>query len=241
MSISIEPLGDCGLVVVFGEAVSEEVQQRVTAFSKLLANTSIEGFIEYIPAYTTVAIIYNPLFYLKNKYQSPFESCKEKVEQLLQSCNLENREKTTQPTTIVPVCYGGKYGPDLETLARFHALTQEEVIELHLEADYTVAMIGFAPGFPYLSGLNERIATQRLATPRKKVPKGSVGIAGLQTGIYSIDSPGGWQIIGCTPIPLFDHKRLEPSLLKQGDRVRFERMSEVQFESWRGTKDEYLS
>ncbi|MFN7250100.1 MAG: 5-oxoprolinase subunit PxpB [Anaerobacillus sp.] len=236
--IVIEPLGDCGLLVQFGEKVNEDVQMKVTAFSKRLAMTQIAGFVDYIPAYTTVTIIYNPLYFSKSREMSPFDSCKETVDKLLKTTVFKNIEKKNSLITI-PICYGGQYGPDLITVAKEHSLSEEAVIKIHSEAEYTVSMIGFAPGFPYLNGLNEQIATPRLATPRKEVAKGSVGIAGTQTGIYSISSPGGWQIIGRTPVSLFDHQKTEPSLLQQGDRVRFNCISEAQFDLWEVKEDEY--
>jgi inhibitor of KinA len=122
---------------------------------------------------------------------------------------------------ILPVLYGGEQGPDLDFVARHHQLSVEEVIALHSGPEYLVYMIGFAPGFPYLGGLPERLATPRLEKPRLSVPKGSVGIGGAQTGVYSVDSPGGWRLIGRTPVPLYDPRKDPPALLQAGDRVRF--------------------
>lgn len=235
--VSIEPLGDCGLLVVFGDEVNDKVQQMVTAFSNLLSDYSIEGVIEFIPSYTTVTIFYNPLYFLDNKQKSPFQGCKQMVRHLIEKIDLKT-DNISDKTRVIPVCYGGEYGPDLAEISKIHRIDIDEVINIHIDAIYTVAMIGFAPGFPYLSGLNKQIATPRLTSPRKMVPKGAVGIAGVQTGIYSLSSPGGWQIIGRTPITLFDHKKVQPSLLQQGDKVRFKRITETQFKAWGDAKDE---
>jgi inhibitor of KinA len=131
----------------------------------------------------------------------------------------------------IPVCYGGEYGPDLTELAAQHQLGIEEVITLHSREVYDVTMIGFTPGFAYLSGLDERLFTPRKKQPRKSVPAGSVGIADQQTGIYSIESPGGWQLIGRTPVKLFDPERTDPFLLKPGNRLRFRPITRDEFES----------
>jgi len=129
----------------------------------------------------------------------------------------------------LPVLYGGERGPDLAFVAEQHQLRVDEVIELHSRPEYLVYMIGFAPGFPYLGGLPERLATPRLEKPRRSVPKGSVGIGGEQTGVYSVDSPGGWRLIGHTPVPLYDPAGERPSLLQAGDRVRFRPVGEAEY------------
>lgn len=232
MMVKIEPLGDCAVIIQFGDQLNEKVQNQVKAFSTLLAKTEFEGFIEFIPAYTTVTIFYHPSYFEKGISSSPFQNIKRKIEELLK---IKSKQETENERTIqIPVCYGEKYGPDLLSVANYHSLTIEDVITLHTKEIYRVAMIGFAPGFPYLTGLNERIATPRLKTPRKLVAEGSVGIAGIQTGIYSISSPGGWQIIGQTPTKLFNPSKSEPSLLRQGDKVQFVSISEFEYQSLLG-------
>jgi KipI family sensor histidine kinase inhibitor len=129
----------------------------------------------------------------------------------------------------IPVCYGGEFGPDIETVAKNAALPVETVIDLHSQPEYLIYMIGFTPGFPFLGGLNEKLFTPRLKTPRMVVPKGSVGIANNQTGMYSIDSPGGWQIIGRTPLTLFAPDREKPFLYQAGDKIKFTPISPAQF------------
>ena len=132
----------------------------------------------------------------------------------------------------IPVCYGGQYGPDLAFVAQHNGLTEEEVIALHVSGEYYIYMLGFAPGFPYLGGLPERIAAPRHEVPRASVPAGSVGIAGNQTGIYPVSTPGGWQLIGCTPLVLFRPSENPPSLLLPGDTVRFRAISTAEMQAW---------
>ena len=134
---------------------------------------------------------------------------------------------------VVPVVYGGEYGPDLGSVARYHGLLEEQVVKLHSEREYRVYMIGFVAGFPYLGEVPDEIATPRLGTPRLKVPAGSVGIAEKQTGVYPCEAPGGWRIIGRTPLKLFDSVRQPPALLESGDVVRFEAISEERFRTIR--------
>jgi len=148
---------------------------------------------------------------------------------------IEKTENETHAAKVVriPVVYGGEYGPDLESLAKLHDMTPEQVIEIHSGKDYLIYMLGFTPGFPYLGGMDPKIATPRLKTPRTKIPAGSVGIAGEQTGFYPLDSPGGWQLIGRTPLALFDPEREAPFLLSAGEYVRFCPIPEDRFEEIR--------
>lgn len=167
---------------------------------------------------------------------SPFEV----VSSILQS-KLENEqtEKELDHRTVsIPVCYGGEYGPDLEYVARHHNLTPEEVISIHSEGEYLAYMIGFAPGFPFLGGLSEKIATPRRSSPRTSIPAGSVGIAGMQTGVYPISTPGGWQLIGQTPIKLFLPEQNPPSLLQAGDIVKFEPISKEEYQELQAKEGE---
>jgi inhibitor of KinA len=135
--------------------------------------------------------------------------------------NLEETKESKQRFVEIPVCYGGEYGPDLEAVAEYHHLSTSEVVEIHSKEEYLVYMIGFAPGFPYLGGMSEEIATPRRHSPRLSIPEGSVGIAGMQTGVYPISTPGGWQLIGRTPLELFCPNENPPTLLQSGDIVKF--------------------
>ncbi len=181
----------------------------------------IDGVIEIIPTYRSILILYDPM-----------ETHPEKLrEEILNRENQIDTEETPSPeTTEIPVAYGGDFGPDLEFVAQHNGLTPEEVIEIHTSGTYLIYMLGFTPGFPFLGGLSERIFTPRREKPRQLVPAGSVGIAVNQTGIYPIDSPGGWQIIGKTPTKLYDPTGSPPILLKSGNYLRFKSISRVEFQ-----------
>lgn len=219
--IQYYPLGDSAIVMQFAEVISEEVNFQVRAAAAWLDEYTFEGFVEYVPAFTSITIYYEP--WLLN-YQEMLL--------LLQEMAVNMTDITLQPQTevlTVPVFYGGAMGPDLEFVANYHHIGIDEVIALHSGPEYLVYMIGFAPGFPYLGGMDERLATPRKESPRPKIPKGSVGIAGGQTGVYPMETPGGWQLIGQTPLELFDTRRAEPALLKAGDRVRFSPLTEKEW------------
>ncbi|OCL26908.1 allophanate hydrolase [Orenia metallireducens] len=212
---------DSSILMEFGDEIKPEINREIQAMVHLLEKEVIAGVIEYIPSYTKLMITYDPLTI---DYQNLVAKLKE----------LEDRIHTisTSPTKIIeiPVLYGGEYGPDLETVANYNNLSDEEVIKIHSSRDYLIYMLGFTPGFPYLGGMSKKIATPRLKNPREKVPAGSIGIADRQTGIYPISSPGGWQIIGRTPIKLFDPQREVSFLLEIGSYLRFIPISQVQFE-----------
>nr|WP_154960023.1 5-oxoprolinase subunit PxpB [Paenibacillus xylanexedens] len=216
----LSPLGERGIVIRCGESLSEVVHQRVMSVCALLEKGSVTAAVEWVPSYLSVTLFYDP-------WISSYENTCRLLLQHLRQLNDESKDLksigTGNPPRIVtiPVCYGGKFGPDLEYVANEHGLTVEEVIAIHSSVDYLVHMIGFAPGFPYLGGLPEPIATPRRATPRLHVEAGTVGIGGSQTGIYPITTPGGWQCIGRTPICLFRPETNPPSLLEAGDFVRF--------------------
>jgi len=211
--ISIYPMGDQAITVKFGDEISPEINNKVIAFSQFLAKQQDPAIIEWVPTYTDITIYYNPRIL-------SFDQMRKQVDSWLQM-ELYHQQKE-QRRIYLPVLYGGDQGPDLEYVADYHQITQEEVIRIHTSLDYRVYMLGFAPGFPYLGGLPEILHTPRLEKPRVRIPAGSVGIAGKQTGVYPLSTPGGWQIIGHTPIPLFDkHKEAEPILLRAGDLIRF--------------------
>jgi len=216
MELYPEPLfrlaGDRGLLMELGEEISPIIQKRIRAMLLALEETSLPGVVEFLPGYRSLAVVYDPLCSSANLLRAELL----RIYQSLAGLALP------PPRLVeIPVCYGGELGPDLGFVARHNQLTEQEVVSLHSGSDYLVYMIGFTPGFPYLGGLDERLHTPRLASPRKKVPAGSVGIANGQTGVYPIDSPGGWQLIGRTPVQLFDPGREEPFLLAAGDTLRF--------------------
>lgn len=225
----IYALGDSAIVLEFGQKITEEIHQSIRAVCLFLDEYSFEGFIEYVPAFTTVTVFYDPLL-------SDYQATESLLQEMLDEIGEIVHNEDTAVTVEIPVLYGG---PDLSFVAAQTGLTEEEVIGLHTSAEYLVHMIGFAPGFPYLGGLNEKIAVPRKETPRSSVPAGSVGIAGQQTGIYSIETPGGWQIIGQTPLLLFDAEREQPSLLRAGNKVRFVAIDALEFQMLKGEVDGY--
>lgn len=219
--LEIQVYGDRGLRVVLGESISKETNEKIRSLTTQLEKERIDGVLEWIPAYTTVSIFYNP-------EKITFDALSQKIHELYE--NLSQIEIPPAEVVTIPVCYGGKYGPDLENVAAHNKLTEEEVIRIHSGNDYLIYMMGFSPGFPYLGGMSDKISTPRLESPRKKIPAGSVGIAGSQTGVYPSDSPGGWQIIGRTPLKLYDPKSDTPILLRAGNYVRFRSVTEAEYE-----------
>ncbi|ANS73274.1 kinase inhibitor [Paenibacillus yonginensis] len=235
--LQILPLGDSALVIKFGDAIDLETHKRIRQLSEYLEHHPFAGMTEYVPAFTTVTIYYDPWKVAAESAsadgdvrQSPFEAVKAAALNLL--LELKDTDSAAPATVRIPVCYGGELGPDLEEVAAVNGLTREEVISIHSSADYLVYMLGFAPGFAYLGGMSGRIATPRRQTPRLAIPAGTVGIAGEQTGVYPIETPGGWQLIGRTPIRLFVPDRTPPTVLKAGDLVRFYPISRQEYEEW---------
>jgi inhibitor of KinA len=233
---SFYSLGDSAITVEFGSEINEIIHNRINAFIRVLERGAFKGLIEIVPAYTTVTIYYNPLEVTRSNGLNGETSVYEYVKSILKE-KVENSEiyRSESPAIIsVPVCYGGEFGTDLDYVASVNGLTTKEVINIHSEAVYLVYMIGFAPGFPYLGGMSAHIATPRKDTPSFSIPAGSVGIAGHQTGMYPISTPGGWQIIGRTPLRLFrpEHDN-RPSLLKASDRLRFIPISEQEFKTFK--------
>lgn len=219
--ISIYYLNERSVTIEFGKIISQSLFTRVSAYNNFITNNPFPGFITTIPAYTSLTVVFDPLLVIQSQLRSA--DCFEKVSAYLAHLNIDERIQANHTTEIVsiPVYYGGEFGPDIMEVAALHQLSTDEVISLHSAAIYTVYMIGFVPGFAYLGGMNNLLATPRKATPRKAVPAGSVGIAGQQTGVYPMQTPGGWQIIGQTPLKMFDAGRAQPSLLKAGDQVMF--------------------
>ncbi|MGB9684270.1 MAG: 5-oxoprolinase subunit PxpB [Candidatus Bathyarchaeales archaeon] len=215
------PFGDSALIVEFGDTINAAINRKVIALSETIKKASIKGVEELVPTYRSLLIRYNPA---ETTYQQLISSI-EKIEKASEEALLEAKKGRI----VIPVVYGGVYGPDLSYVAEYHGLTEEQVVKLHSEREYRVYMIGFVAGFPYLGDVPDEIATPRLETPRLKVPAGSVGIAEKQTGIYPCEAPGGWRIIGRTPIKLFDPLWQPPALLKPGDTVKFKPISEEEF------------
>lgn len=219
-------LNENALTIYFDDETSEHTRSRIVELSKALHEYPFIGFQESVPAYVSLTVFYDP-------FKIQFQEVEKHIKQLVKtSTNTPDKHQNTKSDIIqIPVCYGGKYGPDLAFVASHNHLTENEVIQIHSSAIYTVNMIGFMPGFAYLSGLPSQIAAPRLPIPRPNVYAGSVGIAGRQTGIYPLNSPGGWQIIGKTPFTMFDIYRHPPSLLKAGQLIQFVPIDLVIFES----------
>lgn len=224
MTYTFSPLGDQAIVIEAGTEINDDVQKKVRAIAALLESRPPGWMVEFIPAFTTVAIFYNPLATL-------YDAVKIDLEALLQ--HAEDAAEVVARTVEIPVCYGGEFGPDLEFVAEYNGLTTEEVIDIHTSGTYAVSMIGFAPGFPFISGMSEKIAAPRRESPRLRIPERTVGIAGKQTGVYPIETPGGWQLIGRTPIRLFRPEQEIPSLLRAGDKISFLRITEAEYGAWK--------
>ncbi|MGA2404761.1 MAG: 5-oxoprolinase subunit PxpB, partial [Syntrophobacteraceae bacterium] len=207
--------GERGLVVEMGNLISPQVNARVRRLARRINQKSIAGVIEVVPTYRSLLVYFDPF----NMSRSDLI---EAIQQMLASEEgLEAAEKERVRVVHVPVCYGGEFGPDLDHVAQHNGLSIEEVITIHSSKPYLVYMLGFTPGFPYLGGMSEKIATPRLEKPRSKIPQGSVGIAGAQTGLYPIESPGGWRLIGRTPLNPFVPDAANPFLFAAGDYLRF--------------------
>ena len=208
--MEIRDVGITGLMCVLGDTLCEETGRRVSALMRRLDDLALPGVIELIPAYASLLVRYDPLVHPR-----------EKLEQELRLAEKAVLSAPPAPyrTVEIPVLYGGEAGPDLADVARLHGLSEEEAVRLHTQAVYPIYMLGFLPGFPYLGGLDERLHTPRLSVPRTRIPAGSVGIGGKQTGIYPMESPGGWRLIGRTPLKLYAPGR--PLPYSAGDRIRF--------------------
>ena len=208
--------GDRGLLVEYGNGIDPELNRKVRAIALATEQASPEGLLEVIPTYRSIILIYDPGVTSPHHLEAVLLSLEERLTEI---------DIPLPKTVQIPVCYGGELGPDIGFVARHNNLTAANVIRIHSAPHYQIYMVGFTPGFPYLGGLPEALHTPRLETPRTLVPAGSVGIANAQTGVYSIDSPGGWRLIGRTPLRLFDPKRANPFLFKAGDLLKFEPIS----------------
>lgn len=214
--LNIYQISETSALVEFGNEINPDTNKKIRILCDYLENNPFCGLVEYIPYFTSISVIYDPI---KINSISPFEKVKEILESIL--CKLDFSAEYEENIVEIPVCYGNEYGPDIEYVAEVNNMSVSDVIDIHSKGKYPVYMIGFAPGFPYLGGMSEKIAAPRRDTPRTAVPEGSVGIAGMQTGVYPLETPGGWQLIGRTPLKLFDAESKDKTLLKCGDIIKF--------------------
>lgn len=214
--------GDKSVVVQFGDVIDETINRKVMALMKAIEGSSLKIYIdEMIPTYRSLMINYDPI-------KIDFDELLKNIKDL--ESNIKDVDIIEKNIIEIPVLYGGEYGPDILNVAKHNNISEEEVIKIHSSKEYLIYMLGFTPGFPYLGGMDKKIETPRLQTPRTKIPAGSVGIAATQTGIYPIDSPGGWQLIGRTPLKLYDENKENPILLKAGNYIKFIPITKSEFD-----------
>ena len=215
-----EPASDQSLLIYFGEKITRKANEQIRKLLRLLEAEPIEGVRNLHPAYCSMLVKFDALKWTHDKLEKRLSKYLARVDKV----SLPEAHEVE-----IPVCYGGEFGPDLDDVAALHGITSEEIIKLHSSASYLVYFLGFAPGFAYLGELPKELVTPRLPTPRKKVPVGSVGIAGNQTGVYPFGTPGGWRLLGRTAVSMFRTDREDLSLLTIGDCVRFVPISRERF------------
>lgn len=208
----ITAVGDSAVLIEFDQKISHETNCRVHELDQRMEEELLAGVLERVPAYASLLVLFDPLLVRTKDVKTWIKKCVSRE---------PGKWKESENEISIHVYYGGEHGPDLDYVAQYHQITPAEVVERHTAQVYRVGMMGFTPGFPYLLGLDKRLATPRLETPRTFVPAGSVGIAGEQTGVYPLDSPGGWRIIGRTEVKLFNPDNPPHFLLSPGDSVRF--------------------
>jgi KipI family sensor histidine kinase inhibitor len=213
--------GDRALLVECGEGIDLSVNRRVLELTSQLKKNPPQGVLAVVPAYCSCTVIYDPLLTDPELLQKKIGAVAEAPES---AASLES------VVVSIPVCYGDEFGPDMDFVSARTGLRPDEIATIHCASEYPIYMVGFTPGFCYLGGMDERLRTPRRKTPRLSIPAGAVGIAETQTGVYPVESPGGWQIIGKTPLRLFAPERANPFLYKAGDRIRFVRISRNEFD-----------
>ena len=221
MKPTISPVGDRAISIDFGQVIDPKINRHIRQTIERIQELHLEGIIELVPTYCALLLQYDAMLY------SYAELCNI-IEPTLEQTVIDNANELVTIVEI-PTVYGGEFGPDLGFVASHNNLTEDEVVAIHSGTDYLVYMLGFIPGFTYLGGMDPRIATPRLSSPRTLIPAGSVGIAGEQTGTYPSDSPGGWQIIGRTPVTMYDMSKAQAALLSAGDYVRYVPIDEAEY------------
>ena len=232
MKPTISPVGDCAISIDFGQAIDPKINRQIRQVIEQIKLLQLDGIIELVPTYCALLVQYDAMVY------SYSDICRILEPTLQESVTDSANELVT--IVEIPTVYGGEFGPDLGFVASHNHLSEAEVVSIHSGTDYLVYMLGFIPGFTYLGGMDPRIATPRLSSPRTLIPAGSVGIAGEQTGTYPSDSPGGWQIIGRTPVTMYDMSKEQAALLRAGDYVRYVPIDENEFHRIKSLGMEYI-
>ena len=232
MKPTISPVGDCAISIDFGQAIDPKINRQIRQVIEQIKLLQLDGIIELVPTYCALLVQYDAMVY------SYSDICRILEPTLQESVTDSANELVT--IVEIPTVYGGEFGPDLGFVASYNHLSEAEVVSIHSGTDYLVYMLGFIPGFTYLGGMDPRIATPRLSSPRTLIPAGSVGIAGEQTGTYPSDSPGGWQIIGRTPVTMYDMSKEQAALLQAGDYVRYVSIDENEFHRIKSLGMEYI-
>ena len=232
MKPTISPVGDCAISIDFGQAIDPKINRQIRQVIEQIKLLQLDGIIELVPTYCALLVQYDAMVYTYS------DICGTLNPILQESVTDSGNERVT--IVEIPTIYGGEYGPDLGFVASHNHISEAEVVSIQSGTDYLVYMLGFIPGFTYLGGMDPRIATPRLSSPRTLIPAGSVGIAGEQTGTYPSDSPGGWQIIGRTPLTMYDMSKKQAALLRAGDYVRYVPIDENEFHRIKSLGMEYI-
>ena len=227
-TIRFLPCGESAVTVNFSSEINEACNRKLRYFVREIEAQKVKGVRECVPAFCSATVYFDPFFTNHKKLQKA-------LTKIIESYKEEGSGK--KRVFLIPVCYEGEFSPDLDDVCAHSGLKRDEVIAIHSGTDYLIYMLGFLPGFPYLGGMDSRIATPRLDSPRTSIPQGAVGIGGEQTGIYPLASPGGWRLIGRTPVKPYDPERAEPILYKAGDYIRFCPISKSEFERIQSDKD----
>ena len=232
MKPTISPVGDRAISIDFGQVIDPTINRHIRQTIERIKELQLEGIIELVPTYCALLVEYDAMLYSYSEICNIIEPTLEE--------GMANTTNELVTVVEVPTVYGGEFGPDLSFVASHNHLSEDEVISIHSGTDYLVYMLGFIPGFTYLGGMDPRIATPRLSSPRTLISAGSVGIAGEQTGTYPSDSPGGWQIIGRTPVTMYDMSKAQAALLKAGDYVRYVPIDESEFHRIKALGTDYV-